>query len=277
MRSVILTGVAGAAGLATVLLAGGAGAAARAPMRAPVKWSLAVVKGKQEKVLTNLRGYALYYFTMDKAQVSACTGKCTAIWPPVTNRAKSLTNPVNVAGTFTIVNDVHGHQVSYDGHLLYRFAADTPGTAKGQGLLGKWWVITPTVSEAPVKIEAVKVGTKKEDILTTTQGKPLYYFTADKPTVSACVGKCSTLWPPLTTKDDLVTAPAGVPSKFGVVVDSHGTQISYNGHLLYTFSADTTPGVAKGNGFLKKWWVIPVKAAASKGRGQTSSGGGTGY
>lgn len=233
-----------------------------------------MVKGKQEKILTNLKGYALYYFTADKAKVSACTGKCSAIWPAVTNQAASLTNPVHVAGTFAIVDDVHGHQVSYDGHLLYRFAPDSPGTAKGQGLLGKWWVITPTVAKAPVKIAAVKVGPKKEDILTTTQGKPLYYFTADKPTASACNGKCAALWPPLTTKADLVTAPAGVPAKFGVVVDSHGTQISYDGHLLYTFAADTTPGVAKGNGLLKKWWVIPVKSTGTKGSGSGGSGSG---
>jgi predicted lipoprotein with Yx(FWY)xxD motif len=273
MRSVILTGAAGVASLATVMFAGGVGAAAQAPVRAPVKWSLAVVKGKQEMILTNLKGYALYYFTADKAKVSACTGKCSTVWPAVTNGASSLTNPPSVAGTFAIVDDVHGHQVSYDGHLLYRFAPDKPGEAAGQGLLGKWWVITPTVSTAPVKISPVKVGTKTEDILTTTQGKPLYYYTADKPTVSACNGHCAAIWPALTTKSDLVTAPSGVPGKFGIAVDSHGTQITYNSHLLYTFSADTTPGVAKGNGLLKKWWVIPVKASGVKGAAKKSSGG----
>src|SRR5215467_13937697 len=45
-------------------------------------------------------------------------------------------------GTLTVVNDAHGHQVAYNGHLLYTFVSDHPGQVTGQGVQD-FFVATP--------------------------------------------------------------------------------------------------------------------------------------
>jgi predicted lipoprotein with Yx(FWY)xxD motif len=46
-----------------------------------------------------------------------------------------------------VVSDVHGQQLSYNGHPLYRYAQDTaPGQTNGEGVGGKWFVATPGLS-----------------------------------------------------------------------------------------------------------------------------------
>ena len=55
-----------------------------------------------------------------------------------------------------LVKTANGSQVAYNGHLLYRYAADTAvGQANGQGMGGKWWVasvdLKATSSGAPAK------------------------------------------------------------------------------------------------------------------------------
>jgi hypothetical protein len=41
-----------------------------------------------------------------------------------------------------VVNDTHGHQVAYNGHLLYTFISDHPGQVTGQGVQN-FFVATP--------------------------------------------------------------------------------------------------------------------------------------
>lgn len=38
-----------------------------------------------------------------------------------------------VSGRLTVVQDAHGGQVAYNGHLLYTFTGDQPGRVTGQG------------------------------------------------------------------------------------------------------------------------------------------------
>ena len=41
-----------------------------------------------------------------------------------------------------MVNDAHGHQVAYNGHLLYTFVSDHAGQVTGQGVQN-FFVATP--------------------------------------------------------------------------------------------------------------------------------------
>jgi hypothetical protein len=50
-----------------------------------------------------------------------------------------------VNGTLAVLNDIHGHQVTYHGHPLYTFADDHPGQVTGQGVQG-FFVATPGVA-----------------------------------------------------------------------------------------------------------------------------------
>jgi predicted lipoprotein with Yx(FWY)xxD motif len=79
------------------------------------------------------------------------------------------------------------------------------------------------------------VGGKTETILVNSQGLPLYYYLNDTAAKSAVTGGLASLWPPLTSGSP---AAAGLTGKVTAVMDIHGDQVAYNGHLLYTFVDD---------------------------------------
>jgi predicted lipoprotein with Yx(FWY)xxD motif len=82
-------------------------------------------------------------------------------------------------------------------------------------------------------------------VVTNAQGFTLYSFAPDTATTSKCTGACAQIWPPLTGP---VTASQGVTGKLGTITRSDGSkQATYDGHPLYTYTADTAPGQAKGN------------------------------
>ena len=82
-------------------------------------------------------------------------------------------------------------------------------------------------------------------VLTNSKGFTLYTFALDTSTKSNCNGTCATNWPPVKGS---VTA-AGIKGTFGTIKRSDGSiQATFDGHPLYTFTADTSPGQAKGNG-----------------------------
>jgi predicted lipoprotein with Yx(FWY)xxD motif len=83
-------------------------------------------------------------------------------------------------------------------------------------------------------------------VLTDDEGYTLYWFGSDTAAKSACQGSCARNWPP-------VTGPAswgpGVTGTIGAIERPGGSlQATYDGHPLYTTTADTGPGQTKGNG-----------------------------
>ncbi len=113
-------------------------------------------------------------------------------------------------------------------------------------------------------------------VLTNAAGVTLYWFAPDTATKSNCNGGCAQIWPPVKGP---VTAGAGVTGTLGTITRSDGTvQATYDGHPLYTYTADTAPGQAKGNGVNASggvWHEVTV----SGGPAPTSSpsSGGYGY
>jgi predicted lipoprotein with Yx(FWY)xxD motif len=82
-------------------------------------------------------------------------------------------------------------------------------------------------------------------VLTNGKGFTLYSFAPDTATKSACYGSCAQYWPPVTGS---TTHAAGVPGTFGTIKRTDGTsQVTYNGHPLYTYIGDSAPGQAHGN------------------------------
>ena len=61
-----------------------------------------------------------------------------------------------LSGTLTAVNDAHGSQVAYNGHLLYTFITDRPGQVTGQGVQN-FFVATPGI--APLSVTSAPTGT----------------------------------------------------------------------------------------------------------------------
>jgi len=97
---------------------------------------------------------------------------------------------------------------------------------------------------ATVRAEQATVGGKTETILVDSQGLPLYYYLPDTATKSNVTGALASLWPPLTSGSPAAT---GLTGKIAAVTDTHGDQVAYNGHLLYTF-ADDHAGQVTGQG-----------------------------
>jgi predicted lipoprotein with Yx(FWY)xxD motif len=139
-------------GLAAVAAAGGATAAAAAggpaatnataghnAAAATVRTASATVGGKTETILVNSGGLPLYFYRPDTAAKSLVTGGVAALWPALTSAAPTA---AGATGKLTVVNDTHGHQVAYNGYLLYTFVSDHAGQVTGQGVQD-FFVATP--------------------------------------------------------------------------------------------------------------------------------------
>ena len=111
------------------------------------------------KVLTNAKGFVLYWFAPDTPTSSKCSGSCATYWPPVTG---SVTAGSGVTGTLgTITRSDGTKQATYDGHPLYTYVGDTaPGQAKGNGLNlsgGLWYEMTVS-GATPAALASAKSG-----------------------------------------------------------------------------------------------------------------------
>jgi predicted lipoprotein with Yx(FWY)xxD motif len=95
-----------------------------------------------------------------------------------------------------------------------------------------------TTSAVVVKVAATRGKFKK--VLTTTSkvGATLY-------TAASCSGSCLTVWPPLFMPAGKTT-PEGVAG-LGTKKVGSKLQVTYKGHLLYTFTGDSGASV-NGNG-----------------------------
>lgn len=105
-------------------------------------------------------GHTLYLFEADQATMSTCTGLCAQIWPPALTTGPSPV--VSGAAQAQLLGNTAradgSHQLTYNGHPLYRFMGDTKaGDTRGQGINrfgGLWYAVAPdgtalTGSKAP--------------------------------------------------------------------------------------------------------------------------------
>jgi predicted lipoprotein with Yx(FWY)xxD motif len=82
-------------------------------------------------------------------------------------------------------------------------------------------------------------------VLTNAGGYTLYWFAPDTPSKSTCYGTCAAYWPPVTGRS---IAGSGVTGKVGTIGRiGGGTQVTYDGHPLYTYVGDSAPGQSTGN------------------------------
>lgn len=142
-------------------------------------------------------------------------------------------------------------------------------TASGSGAV--------TVSAANVP----GVGT----VLVDGNNRTLYVLVGEKGGKVTCTssGNCTGIWPPmvLPAGTNQATPGSGVQaSLLGVVMGPSGDhRVTYNGWPLYTFSGDTAPGQAKGQGVKDVyglWWVLsPSGDPITTGSSSSGSSGGS--
>jgi predicted lipoprotein with Yx(FWY)xxD motif len=102
-------------------------------------------------------------------------------------------------------------------------------------------------------------------------GRTVYLFLADKGGKSACYGACAKVWEPLAATA-APTPGAGIASaKLTTIKRTDGvTQVVYNGHPLYHYDDDHSPGQMTGQGkkeFGAEWYVVSPAGAKLEAKG----------
>jgi predicted lipoprotein with Yx(FWY)xxD motif len=147
-------------------------------------------------------------------------------------------------------------------------ASDTGGSSPGtqQSSGGS----SATVSTADV----ANIG----KVLVNADGFTLYYLQTDAHNSVTCTGNCATTWPP-----ELVTATpkaVGLRGTLGTIANpAGGEQLTYDGWPLYSYTGDSAPGQANGQGSGGVWFAM-TPAGPSGGTsvsGSTGSSGGGRY
>jgi len=124
------------------------GAASSAPAAGSSALKTAKIGGAT--VVTNGKGFTLYWFVPDTATTSKCNGSCATFWPPVKGPA---TAGAGVTGKLATIKRADGSvQATYNGHPLYTYVGDhASGQATGNGLDvngGVWHEVTVSVAAA---------------------------------------------------------------------------------------------------------------------------------
>jgi predicted lipoprotein with Yx(FWY)xxD motif len=137
---------------------GGSGGSGNTPAAAATSGAAATTATTLESkkvgsadLLTNSKGFTLYWFAPDTSTTSKCNGTCAHYWPPVAGPATEM---AGVTGKIGVITRSDGaKQATYNGHPLYTYVGDTaPGMAKGNGLNlsgGLWHDIVLSGSAAP--------------------------------------------------------------------------------------------------------------------------------
>jgi predicted lipoprotein with Yx(FWY)xxD motif len=104
--------------------------------------------------------------------------------------------------------------------------------------------------------------------LTDGSGRTLYVFAPDTGTTSTCNGACASIWPPVPASGTPTASGDAKASLLGTSKRTDGTmQVTYAGHPLYTYAADTAKGDAKGQGLNVDgglWWVVAADGSSIK-------------
>ena len=118
-------------------------------------------------------------------------------------------------------------------------------------------------SAAPGTV-AVAENPAQGPILVDGQGRTLYLFEQDNGTTSACTGGCATAWPALTAAAQPTAGAGADGSLLGTANGQVPNQVTYGGHLLYTYSGDAASGDVKGVGIPGWYPVSPSGAKVDK-------------
>lgn len=112
-------------------------------------------------------------------------------------------------------------------------------------------------------------------VLVDSEGMTVYLYTPDKGTESTCYGGCEAAWPPVVAEGKPDAGEGATSSALGTTKRKDGTmQVTYEGHPVYTFSGDSSPGEANGQEDDGVWFVMNEAGEAVKGG--APSGGTTG-
>lgn len=119
-------------------------------MKEPFYNTLILDKEGVGNYLTDEKGMALYYFTVDKrgtattSPQSNCNGQCLVQWPVFYTENLVIPSTMNKADFTTIVRADNSKQLIYKGWPLYYYYLDTKsGDILGDKVGGVWFLVKP--------------------------------------------------------------------------------------------------------------------------------------
>ena len=117
-------------------------------------------------------------------------------------------------------------------------------------------------------------------VLVNHAGFTLYHLETETAGKIVCTGSCVGVWPPVLLPAGVMAAHAGtgLPGTLGTIHrPDGGTQVTYNGFPLYTYSGDTAAGQANGQGIQGVWFAVTAAGSGVTPPSASASSGGTGY
>jgi predicted lipoprotein with Yx(FWY)xxD motif len=117
---------------------------ATAASAAPAGSSLALATDpKFGAILVDAQGFSMYMFKKDTGTATACTGKCATAWPAADVAGAPTVGAGLDASKVGVAAQADGTmQLTYAGHLLYRFSGDSaPGQVNGQETGEVWYLL----------------------------------------------------------------------------------------------------------------------------------------
>ena len=109
-----------------------------------IQTAFVMLNGKKVHVLTNSKGFLLYYYLKDAKLTAKCTGACAQNWPPVlaSQGMMTISSSVPLPHKLSVHKTANGNQVFYDGHALYTYAGDMQaGQFHGRGMGMAWYLV----------------------------------------------------------------------------------------------------------------------------------------
>ena len=140
------------------------------------------------------------------------------------------------------------------------------GPAGGGGAGGPKGTAVLTVNTGDVS----GVGT----VLVNSQGLTLYHWKGETTSSLQCTGGCTSTWIPLQVAGG--GSPTGGVHVTGTLdrftrSDGGGSQVTYDGMPLYTYSGDSNPGDANGQGLGGVWYAVTPSTTAAAGNPSPTS------
>jgi predicted lipoprotein with Yx(FWY)xxD motif len=133
----------------------------------------------------------------------------------------------------------------------------------------------PQQSAAPASAVSIR-STSLGKTLVDANGRALYLFAGDRANVSRLSQAGLSVWPRFIATGPVKALNGAQAGKIGTITSPSGIrQVTYNGHPLYYYVGDSTPGSTRGQGlnqFGALWYVLgPAGSAMMSSRSSSTA------
>jgi predicted lipoprotein with Yx(FWY)xxD motif len=133
-------------------------------------------------------------------------------------------------------------------------------------------LVTASASAASPRAKVLVHVTSVGGVLADARGHTLYSYALDKGRTPTCYGACASLWTPFLTSAKPLAGLGAKLALLGTTKRKDGKlQVTYAGHPLYFFTAETKAGQLKGQGLEGSWWALAASGAKVKRTATTST------